>query len=119
MSRFFFLLAFVFLVVSVARSAPSPRLKHKKKPYFPGVYKAVGLSHDAILWFAPDGTYGSRWAGSIYEGKWHTKNDDKIYIMERRIEDYNSPLYPWVISQPGASTGWFALKLVHNLPETK
>lgn len=95
--------------------APLPRAA-KPAPYLPGVYWAEGHTSPATLYLHPDGTYGSIWGESHWEGTW-SRRDNKIHIMERHLGTQGE-YSQWVIDLPGIKGTSFTLRRLYHYPPT-
>jgi hypothetical protein len=77
-------------------AAPVPRCRPPRpEPPVEGVYLMEGVGFDAVLWFHKDGSYGSRWNGTHYEGRWKLNTSMKRMDIMERVMGSPEPLHPW------------------------
>jgi hypothetical protein len=94
---------------------PAPPPRTVKQIYLPGVYYAQGNLSPATLYLHPDGSYGSIWGDSHYEGTW-SRQGNKIQIRERYLGSSGSH-HLWEIDLPNIQGTLFTLRLIHPLPQ--
>lgn len=106
----------ILLLLHLTLSAPAPQPRPVRQLYLPGVYYAQGNLSPATIYLHPDGSYGSIWGDSHYEGTW-SRQGDKIQIRERHLGSSGSH-HLWEIDLPDVTGTLFTLRLIHPIPQT-
>jgi hypothetical protein len=86
----------VTTLILLVLAAPVPKYRPPRPvPPVDGVYLMREVGFEAVLWFRRDGSYGARWNGTNYEGRWKLNAQmERMDIMERVLGS-PEPLHPW------------------------